>query len=233
MRGPKTALSAWRRERAQADRPAIKRSLKKSSELAQGFCLTIFIILLGVVVVGMAVQVNYLATTSDEAWGLRETQAERLFVDYPGRVASIASLPFGAISFVVEEQGEGALFITETAPLPYMVRLLSFGGLGLAILFLGARFFGRIAREGSPFRRERARELGCIAGLIIVASFAPGLLMLASMAVGVALVGSDWALSYEFDLVNYALIVCGCLLLVFAKVFEYGCILQEQDDGLV
>lgn len=116
--------------------------------------------------------------------------------------------------------------------LPYLVQLLSIGCLELAMLFLGARSFGRIAKSGEAFRRERARELGLIAKLAIVLSFAPGVLVWTTLKVG-ALLLPEWPVAYEGNLFSYGPVVCGCLLFAFAKVFEYGCILQEQDDGLV
>lgn len=241
MRNPFASVSTSRRERAQADcctaRPASRaetvKRLRKASELAQGFCLTFFIILLGGVLLAAFAQVGHAVKMTDGEWGDRATLVERLYVDEPGRVSNIVAIPFGSVPYMAGGwQRVDGLAVTETALLPYLVQLLSIGCLELAMLFLGARFFGRIAKSGEAFRRERARELGLIAKLAIVLSFAPGVLVWTTLKVGTLLL-PEWPVAYEGNLFSYGLVVCGCLLFAFAKVFEYGCILQEQDDELV
>ena len=241
MRNPFASVSTNRRERAQTDcrtaRPASRaetvKRLRKASELAQGFCLTFFIILLGGVLLAVFTQVGHAVKMTDGEWADRATLVERLYVDEPGRVSNIVALPLGSVPYMAGGwQRVDGLAVTETALLPYLVQLLSIGCLELAMLFLGARFFGRIAKSGEAFRRERARELGLIAKLAIVLSFAPGVLVWTTLKVG-ALLLPEWPVAYEGNLFSYGPVVCGCLLFAFAKVFEYGCILQEQDDGLV
>lgn len=241
MRNPFASVSTRRRERAQADcrtaRPASRAEtvgrLKKASELAQGFCLTFFIILLGGVLLAMFAQVGHAVKMTDEEWGDRATLVERLYVDEPGRVSNIVAVPLGLVPYEAGGwQRADGLAVTDTALLPYLVQLLSIGCLELAMLFLGARFFGRIARSGEAFRRDRARELAVIAKLAIALSFAPGVLVWATLKIGGFLL-PGWPAAYEGNLFSYGLVVCGCLLFAFAKVFEYGCILQEQDDELV
>lgn len=235
MRSPSAVWNARRRERAQTGRAATVRRIKKACELAQGFCLTFFVIVLAATVLVVGINAHYLAAMSDEEWGDRTTWAERLYVDEPGRVSNPLTVPFG--EWVVASAGgwqrDDALAVVDTAPLPYMVQALSVGGIEAAALFFGARFFGRIAKTGEPFRQERARELGLVAKLVLVLSIVPCLLMLLTMVIGRALLGSAWPCSYEVGLFSYGTLVCGFLLAAFAKVFEYGCILQQQDDELV
>lgn len=236
MRSPMTALSDWRRERAQTDRPAIVRRLKKASELAQGFCLTFFIILLLAVAVFAVSDVRRMTSVSDGEWGDRATAVERLYVAEPGAMSNPFGLPFAfgeTASAVSASPRDDGLAVTETAPLPDLVKTLTVGGFELALLALGARFFGRIAKTGEPFRRKRARELGAVGVLMVVMSFAPGILLYATMRIGVALLQSSWPIAYGIDAFSYGLLACGLLVLAFAKVFEYGCILQQQDDELI
>lgn len=217
------------------DRPATVKRLKKACELAQGFCLTFLVIVLFGVLFATVVRMSGAVNAGNG----RETLAERLYVGEVGGISNPFVLPGEWEVFSTSNAGyradtpeEGDLAVIETAPLPYVVQALSVGGLEVAVLFLGARFFGRIAKTGKPFCRERARELGLIGKLVIVMSFAPCLLMIVTMAIG-HLVLRDWPASYDIALFSYGALACGLLILAFAKVFEYGCILQEQDDELV
>ena len=73
MKNPFASVSTCR-ERARADcrtvcpasRAEIVGRLKKASELAQGFCLTFFIILLGGVLLAMFAQVGHAVKMTDE-----------------------------------------------------------------------------------------------------------------------------------------------------------------------
>ena len=40
-------------------------------------------------------------------------------------------------------------------------------------------------------------------------------------------------MSYGVTIFDTAPLAAGIVIFVFAKVFEYGCILQEQDDALL
>ncbi len=104
------------------------------------------------------------------------------------------------------------------------------------LCFIGARFFSRAGKEGGPFRPERVRELEAISRLAIVASFVPGLfswllwhvLHVCAPASGLI---SD---TVEFDqIVNFPLLYAGFVISAFALIISYGCVLQQQDDGLV
>lgn len=129
--------------------------------------------------------------------------------------------PIVSVTFIALFPWEGA---TVSAPdgwgtvIGNYVRLVLLG----AAVYLGQRALGRVRRTGEPFRPEVAHDLGIAAQLVWPSSFVPGCVGLAAAAfLQAGFTGS------VVDLVQLAL---GCVLLAVAKVFEYGCILQKQDD---
>ena len=44
--------------------------------------------------------------------------------------------------------------------------------------------------------------------------------------------GFEWG-QWEPGVVNWWMLVLGIFVLLIARIFEYGCILQEQDDRLL
>ena len=108
---------------------------------------------------------------------------------------------------------------------------------GVAVLAVGARFFRQVAMSGRPFERTRARELLVLAALVVAAAIVPNI-------VGLAI--STWAYNtyaithgrftwgvWEPGVVDGLLVVLGVFVLMMARVFRYGCELQEQDDRLL
>lgn len=98
---------------------------------------------------------------------------------------------------------------------------------GLSFLF-AARMFGRIAKTKRPFERDRARELKLVAWLNIAASTAPGIL-----AVVVSTAGFGDPYVPDGFSIDYDTILNCVILLAFAYIFDYGCMLQQQDDELL
>lgn len=45
--------------------------------------------------------------------------------------------------------------------------------------------------------------------------------------------GMGFGVSFSADPMRFAMLAVGIVVLMVARVFEYGCVLQEQDDGLV
>lgn len=45
--------------------------------------------------------------------------------------------------------------------------------------------------------------------------------------------GMGFGVSFFADPMRFAMLAVGIVVLTVARVFEYGCVLQEQDDGLV
>lgn len=106
----------------------------------------------------------------------------------------------------------------------------------VAMLVLGARFFSASSKQGGPFRIGRAKELGVIAILAMCLSFVPGLITwLAGLAI--AAFSSDPSLTEGAiafgEVAQVEVLYVGFILLAFADIFRYGCLLQQEDDGLV
>ena len=104
--------------------------------------------------------------------------------------------------------------------------------LGAAALLVAAHFFSAVGTTRQPFTAERARDLKRIGILLVIQGLTSRLVgMFATLAVFSALgYHGSWSFSEVIDIAPLAL---GACILMFAHVFAYGCILQEQDDGLL
>ena len=93
-------------------------------------------------------------------------------------------------------------------------------------------FFRAIAKSGLPFKRVRARELQHIGALLVLGSLISGPVGIVSILLVTSLSGAplSWSITDVFQIGSLAV---GIIVFVFARVFEYGCILQEQDDALL
>lgn len=100
-----------------------------------------------------------------------------------------------------------------------------FAGMTAVAMFIGQNLLGRVSRTGDPFRAENARDLKLISFLVLGAGIAsaPFGILVAHLLDG----------AYIGTMVNIPATACGCLILATSKVFEYGCILQQQDDGTI
>lgn len=101
-----------------------------------------------------------------------------------------------------------------------------------AALFALLRFFKGVRDTRQPFSLARAQDIQHLALLVLSAGIVPGVLG------AVALWGVYEAFDYGpralgGNIVDAACIACGAFLLVFACIFRYGCVLQEQDDRLL
>lgn len=107
---------------------------------------------------------------------------------------------------------------------------------GAAVLAVGARFFRRVGSSGRPFERPRARELSAIGLLAIAAAVVPNVVGLAvsTWATNAYLMWPQfvWG-AWEPGVVNGWLVVLGAFIVMMARVLDYGCVLQEQDDRLL
>lgn len=100
------------------------------------------------------------------------------------------------------------------------------------VFVLLRQFFGGIGSTGRPFELERAKELSQVGALMLWMGVLAGpvgnlLTWLFSMWMG-----------FEFSVENIGQValpafILGIFAFLFARVFEYGCILQQEDDGLV
>ena len=113
-----------------------------------------------------------------------------------------------------------------------------FGGLACAAFALAALMCTKIQRTGVPFAPERARELGRVGWLVLLAGCAPTLLHMILETIAAAIVHAlvesgemlSYALTANFEPQDLMLVSLGILLVLVGRVFEYGCILQKQDD---
>lgn len=105
----------------------------------------------------------------------------------------------------------------------WTTRLLS-SALAVVGMLRGQRLCARIGASGTPFRFEFVVDLRFIAGVMLAAGIVP------SFAGGVAALAAGQAFAVALD---SSLLFAGGILAAASKVFEYGCILQEQDDGLL
>lgn len=107
---------------------------------------------------------------------------------------------------------------------------------GLGVLAAGERFFRRISMSGRPFESPRVRELNVIGMLVVLAAIVPNNIGLAisTWAYNVYLTQGQftWGM-WGPGIVNGWLIVLGAFVLIMARVFRYGCELQDQDDRLL
>ncbi len=107
---------------------------------------------------------------------------------------------------------------------------------GLGVLAAGERFFRRISISGRPFESPRVRELKVIGVLVVLAAIVPNIVGLAisTWTYNVYLTQGQftWGV-WEPGVVNGWLIVLGAFVLMMARVFRYGCKLQDQDDRLL
>ncbi|MDM8302021.1 hypothetical protein [Collinsella tanakaei] len=107
---------------------------------------------------------------------------------------------------------------------------------GIGLFAVGARCFKHVARTGKPFERARTREICVLGWVAVAASVVPNLVGLgvatAAYNLFYAANGFEWG-PWEPGVVNWWMLVLGIFILLIARIFEYGCILQEQDDRLL
>ena len=117
-------------------------------------------------------------------------------------------------------------------PLQLAMRGFVANGLACAAFALSALVCVRVRRTGEVFSPARTRELGAVGGLLL-SGLVPPVAMLAAFPFVTSLAG-EMAMSYSLvqPLATGDFICCavGLLLMAVARMFEYGCILQRQDD---
>ena len=143
----------------------------------------------------------------------------------------------GAPGFVIQETETGTAYLSGS-PVSTLANGVVFGGLACAAFALAALMCSKIRRTGVPFAPERARELGRVGWLVLLAGCAPTLLHMVLEAVAAAVVQAlvesgemlSYALTASFEPQDLMLVSLGIVLVLVGRVFEYGCILQKQDD---
>ena len=93
------------------------------------------------------------------------------------------------------------------------------------------QFFKHISQSKKPFERARAGELKRIGAMLVLSCLVPDLVGIVTLwLMRPLLAGLSYSVSF---LTQSGQLAVGIVVFVFARVFEYGCILQEQDDGLL
>lgn len=103
-------------------------------------------------------------------------------------------------------------------------------------LALAALLCGRVRRTGEVFSPRRARELGAVGWLLLLAGVLPPLVLNVAWPVVTGLtrsLGLSYSMSLPVMREDFVLCAAGLLLVAVARMFEYGCILQKQDDELL
>lgn len=113
-----------------------------------------------------------------------------------------------------------------------MIGTLLGQALCIGALLMAGRFFRAVGKTRRPFTTERAHDLQRIGVLLTAAGLGSRLVGVCTTLAVFAALGYDgsWSFGEVFD---PAALAAGVCVLMFARVFEYGCVLQEQDDGLV
>lgn len=97
---------------------------------------------------------------------------------------------------------------------------------------VAGRFFSEVASTKRPFGSVAAHRVKRIGAIAVLASIVPSLVVWAVIEVLLATMGYAGSLSIYPDFQPW-LCVMGFFLLVFARILEYGAILQQQDDELL
>ena len=120
---------------------------------------------------------------------------------------------------------------------PYQVAS-AVGGALTFVAYLGAtRVCQRVARTGEVFSLDVVRALRRTSVFLVLAAFVPGILHLVGRAISGA-VASQLMVEAAFIptgtvIVDTGALAIGVLLFAICRMFEYGCILQKQDDELL
>ena len=138
-------------------------------------------------------------------------------------------------------QAMGGTLFMSGSPIQRLARGAVFGGLSCAAFVVAARMCSGVRRTGVVFSPERSRELGTVGWLVLLAGSVPALLHLLLERVASSVVSSlveagemlSYALTAHFDAQDLILVALGILLVLVGRIFEYGCILQQQDDELL
>lgn len=109
--------------------------------------------------------------------------------------------------------------------------------LGALLLAYGGRFFWGVERAGTPFTAESARRLKGAGGIAIAAAVVPNAvgLLISSLAQTYHLtpVGA-WKIGvWNVGVTTGLTLALGVLLIALGIAFDYGVVLQQQDDELL
>ena len=102
----------------------------------------------------------------------------------------------------------------------------------LAALIVASRALAIIASTRSPFSYARWREMKIVGLLLVCAGLVAPLVGTLLTVLGLVVSGfrDSLSLSMAFEA---APLLAGLVVIVFGRIVDYGCILQEQDDRLL
>lgn len=140
-----------------------------------------------------------------------------------------------AAFFTTSAERDGMTWVGGAAP----YQLASAVGAALSfVAYLGAtRVCQRVMDTGEVFSLDVVRALRRVSVFLVLAAFVPGLLCLAGRAIS-GTVASQLMVEAVFIpagavIVDTGALAIGALLFAICRMFEYGCILQKQDDELL
>lgn len=105
--------------------------------------------------------------------------------------------------------------------------------LALAIALSAYRFFSAIEKAGRPFDLECIRILRQVGHLFLIGGVAVKLL--GAIVTGLILsgFGGNFTDALGGQHLDLSMVFAGLIISLIASVFQYGCILQKQDDELL
>ena len=134
------------------------------------------------------------------------------------------------LSLTTPDKAASIILIDQKRQLPHCARAVH-AAYGVALAVAG-RFFSEVASTKRPFGSVAAHRVKRIGAIAVLASIAPSLVVWAVIEALLATIGYAGSLSIYPDFQPW-LCVMGFFLLVFARILEYGAILQQQDDELL
>lgn len=134
------------------------------------------------------------------------------------------------LSLTTPDKAASIILIDQNGSFP-IARELSMLLMAWALAVAG-RFFSEVASTKRPFGSVAAHRVKRIGAIAVLASIAPSLVVWAVIEALLATIGYAGSLSIYPDFQPW-LCVMGFFLLVFARILEYGAILQQQDDELL
>ena len=120
---------------------------------------------------------------------------------------------------------------------PYQVASAVGAVLSFVAYLRATRVCQRVTDTGEVFSLDVVRGLRRASVFLVLAAFVPGLLRLVGRAISGA-VASQLMVEAAFIpagtvIVDNGALAIGALLFAICRMFEYGCILQKQDDELL
>ena len=105
--------------------------------------------------------------------------------------------------------------------------------LALAIVLSAYRFFSAIEKAGKPFDLECIRILRQVGHLFFIGGAA--VKPFGAIVTGLILsgFGGNFTDALNDQLLDLSMLFAGLIFSLLATVFQYGCILQKQDDELL